>query len=340
MERCRSRRLVSDVCRLLTEASRVPLHSRSVATAVLVALLLSLLLALTACGGSSVGRRRRVDARSAAAAAFPVTVTGDNGELTLDAQPETIVSMSATRHRDALRHRRRRPGRGRRQHLELPRRTCRPPTCRPSPPTPRRSPTYEPDLVVLSDDLNGIVDALDALQGARPCCSAPPQTLDDSYEQLDDPRRRDRSRRRGRDGRRRHAGPDRRRRRRRCAATPKGMTRLPRARPDLLLRGELARSSAASTRCSAWRTSPTRRPTPPAATRSCPPSTSSAQAPDLIVLADTVCCDQTAETLAQRPAFDTVPAVKDGPGARGQRRHRLPLGSAGRRLRRVGRRRR
>ena len=64
------------------------------------------------------------------------------------------------------------------------------------------------------------------------------------------------------------------------------------------------------------------------------------QAPDLIVLADTVCCDQTAETLAQRPAFDTVPAVQDGPGARRQRRHRLPLGSAGRRLRRVGRRRR
>jgi len=35
-------------------------------------------------------------------------------------------------------------------------------------------------------------------------------------------------------------------------------------------------------------------------------------APDLIVLADTVCCQQTADTLAKRPAFDTVPAVKDG----------------------------
>ncbi len=28
--------------------------------------------------------------------AFPVTVTGDDGDLTLDAQPESIVSMSAT----------------------------------------------------------------------------------------------------------------------------------------------------------------------------------------------------------------------------------------------------
>ncbi|WP_209307838.1 ABC transporter substrate-binding protein [Geodermatophilus sp. DF01_2] len=35
------------------------------------------------------------------------------------------------------------------------------------------------------------------------------------------------------------------------------------------------------------------------------------QAPELVVLADTVCCGQTAESLAQRPAFDTVPAVKE-----------------------------
>jgi iron complex transport system substrate-binding protein len=36
------------------------------------------------------------------------------------------------------------------------------------------------------------------------------------------------------------------------------------------------------------------------------------QAPELVVLADTVCCDQSAETLAQRPAFDTIPAVREG----------------------------
>ncbi|MGZ4644309.1 MAG: ABC transporter substrate-binding protein, partial [Blastococcus sp.] len=33
------------------------------------------------------------------------------------------------------------------------------------------------------------------------------------------------------------------------------------------------------------------------------------QKPDLIVLADTVCCQQSAATVAKRPAFDTVPAV-------------------------------
>ena len=33
-------------------------------------------------------------------------------------------------------------------------------------------------------------------------------------------------------------------------------------------------------------------------------------APDLVVLADTKCCQQTESTLAKRPAFDTLPAVK------------------------------
>jgi iron complex transport system substrate-binding protein len=36
------------------------------------------------------------------------------------------------------------------------------------------------------------------------------------------------------------------------------------------------------------------------------------QAPDLIVLADTKCCEQSAAILAQRPAFDTLPAVQEG----------------------------
>ena len=35
-------------------------------------------------------------AETSGSAAFPVTVTGADGELTLDEQPETIVSMSAT----------------------------------------------------------------------------------------------------------------------------------------------------------------------------------------------------------------------------------------------------
>lgn len=33
--------------------------------------------------------------------------------------------------------------------------------------------------------------------------------------------------------------------------------------------------------------------------------------PDLIVLADTVCCGQTARTVAARPGWDSITAVKD-----------------------------
>jgi iron complex transport system substrate-binding protein len=34
--------------------------------------------------------------------------------------------------------------------------------------------------------------------------------------------------------------------------------------------------------------------------------------PDLIFLADTKCCGQTPQTVAKRPAFASIPAVKDG----------------------------
>ena len=56
------------------------------------------------------------------------------------------------------------------------------------------------------------------------------------------------------------------------------------------------RSSAASTRCSACATSPTRPTRRARATRSSRPSTSSSASPDLIVLADTKCCGQSAAT--------------------------------------------
>ena len=93
MERPRWRRLVGDVFRLFW---RLPV-SRSIhrrRSAALVALLLSLLLALTACGGSSTGSDAA--ASESAGGAFPVTVTGDNGDVTLDAAPEAIVSLSPT----------------------------------------------------------------------------------------------------------------------------------------------------------------------------------------------------------------------------------------------------
>src|SRR5215218_6945056 len=57
--------------------------------------LVALLLAVTACGDSSSDDTSS-EASGSPDGQFPVTVTGDNGDLTLDEQPETIVSMSAT----------------------------------------------------------------------------------------------------------------------------------------------------------------------------------------------------------------------------------------------------
>jgi iron complex transport system substrate-binding protein len=36
------------------------------------------------------------------------------------------------------------------------------------------------------------------------------------------------------------------------------------------------------------------------------------ESPDLIVLADTICCEQTAETVAERPGWDQIEAVANG----------------------------
>ncbi|WP_209307839.1 hypothetical protein [Geodermatophilus sp. DF01-2] len=59
------------------------------------ALLLPLLLALPACG-TDAPTAEGPGTDAAAGGAFPVTVTGDDGELTLDERPESIVSMSAS----------------------------------------------------------------------------------------------------------------------------------------------------------------------------------------------------------------------------------------------------
>ena len=69
--------------------------------------------------------------------------------------------------------------------------------------------------------------------------------------------------------------------------------------------GQLLRAARAA------RTSPTR---PPGANQY--PQLSAeyiiASDPDLIVLADTVCCGQTRATVAARPGWDAIAAVKDG----------------------------
>src|SRR3954468_8445686 len=147
----------------------------------LLALLLSLLLALTACGGSSAGDDSA--ASSSTGGAFPVTVTGDNGDLKLDAQPEKIVSMSAsaTEMLYAI---------GADDQVEAVDSSSNYPEGVPTTDLSSFTPNaeaiakYDPDLVVLSDDMNGIVDALGALKVPTLLLGAA-KTLDDTYAQID-----------------------------------------------------------------------------------------------------------------------------------------------------------
>ncbi len=50
--------------------------------------------------------------------------------------------------------------------------------------------------------------------------------------------------------------------------------------------------------------------------------------PDYILLADTICCGQSVATVAARPGWSGLAAVKGGPGARAERRRRVAMGSA------------
>ena len=277
--------------------------------ALLGALLLSLLLALTACGGSSGdGGSSASGTTGADAGGWPVTVTGDNGELTLDEQPEAIVSMSAsaTEMLFAI---------GAGPQVEAVDDTSNFPEDAPLTdlsaftPNAEAIAAYSPDLVVLSDDLNGIVDALGAL-GIPVLQLGAAQTLDDSYEQLE------------------------------TLGTATGHADdAAKVITDMQDRIEAAVESVGDSGAG-LRVYHELDPTFFSASSTSfiggvyqlfgleniadgaedasggYPQLSAeyvvGQAPDLVVLADTICCDQSAESFAQRPAFDTLPAVQEG----------------------------
>lgn len=274
-----------------------------------VAVLFPLLLAGCAAddgGGSDPGSG--AGSTSADDAAFPVTVTGNNGELTLDEQPENIVvlSASATEMLFAI---------GAGPQVEAVDDTSNYPEEAPTTDLSAFSPNaeaiagYQPDLVVLSDDMNGIVDALDALSVPTLQLGAA-QSLEDTYAQLEIL------------GDATGHGDD----------AAKLVT-------DIQDRIEAAVESVPDD-VEGQRVYHELDPSFFSATSSTfigsiyslfgleniadgaedasggYPQLSAeyvvGQAPDLIVLADTICCQQTAEAVAQRPAFDTVPAVQNG----------------------------
>ncbi|MGY1639290.1 ABC transporter substrate-binding protein [Geodermatophilus sp. SYSU D00742] len=271
------------------------------------ALLLPLVLVLSACGGTdSAGG----DATTATTPAgdFPVTVTGDAGELTLDQRPENIVSMSAsaTEMLFAI---------GAGDQVEAVDSTSDFPAEAPTTdlsaftPNAEAIAAHDPDLVVLSDDLNGIVDALDALAVPTLLLGAP-STLEESYTQVETlgaaTGRADEAAEVVTDVQDRIAAAvD------SVAAEVQGMRVYHELDPSFYSAtgetfiGSVYRAFGLDNIADGA-----------ADTSGGYPQLSAeyvvGQAPDLVVLADTVCCGQTAATLAERPAFDTVPAVQEG----------------------------
>jgi iron complex transport system substrate-binding protein len=273
-----------------------------------VALLLALPLALTACGGSSSPDDDGSSSGSSAEGAFPVTVSADNGEVTVETEPESIVSMSAsaTEMLFAI---------GAGDQVEAVDMTSNYPEDAPITdlsaftPNAEAIASYDPDLVVLSDDMNGIVDALAALQVPTLHLGAP-QTLEDSYTQIqtlgDATGHADEAAAVVTDVRDRIAAA--------VESVPEdaeGRTVYHELDPTFFsadsstfIGGIYALFGLENIADEAG-----------AAAGGYPQLSAEyvvGEAPDLIVLADTKCCAQSAETLAQRPAFDTVPAVQEG----------------------------
>jgi ABC-type Fe3+-hydroxamate transport system substrate-binding protein len=273
----------------------------------LLAVPVALLLTLTACGDDSSDADAAAPEGSASDA-FPVTVTGADGELTLEEQPETIVSMSATATEMLF-------AIGAGDQVEAADDTSNYPEDAPSTDLSAFTPNaeaiaeYAPDLVVLSDDLNGIVDSLDALSVPTLLLPAA-ETLDDSYEQLEvlgDAT-----------GHAEEADEVVADMQDRIAAAVESV---PAEAQGTRVYHELDPSfysAASSTFIGSIYTQlglENIADGAPDATGGYPQLSAeyiAGQAPGLIVLADTKCCGETAETVAQRPAFGTLPAVQEG----------------------------
>jgi iron complex transport system substrate-binding protein len=280
---------------------------RSTAAASLPAVLLTLLLVLTACGSDSSDSGATASENSDTGA-FPVTVTGADGELTLEEQPETIVSMSATATEMLF-------AIGAGDQVEAVDDTSNYPEEAPTTELSAFTPNaeaiaeYAPDLVVLSDDLNGIVDALDALSVPTLLLPAA-DTVDDTYEQLetlgDATGHAEEADEVVADVQDRIAAA--------VESVPAG-TEGTRVYHELDPSFYSAASSTFIGSIYSMFGLENIADGAPDAAGGYPQLSAEyivGQAPDLIVLADTACCEQSAETVAQRPAFDTVPAVQEG----------------------------
>ena len=271
---------------------------------------------LAACGGGSSSGTTTTTAGAGAssssqastqAATYPVTVTGDNGQVTIPAQPKKIVSLSPadTEILYAI-------GAGS-QVVAVDDQSNYPqgvPTTKLSgyKPNAEAIAGYAPDLVVLSGDDNGVVSALTKLKIPALVLGAP-KTLDASYAEYATLGKAT--------GHEAEAAKTAQQVKDRIAAA---VASVPKSDKPLKVYHELDQTffSATSTTFigSVYKLFGLQNIADTAKGADSGYPQLSAEyvvkaAPDLVVLADTKCCQQTEATLAKRPAFNTLPAVKD-----------------------------
>lgn len=288
-------------------ATRSTSRARRLSPAALLALLTALLLVLTACGDSS-DEGDDAPAASSEAADFPVTVTADNGEVTVDERPGAIVSMSpsATEMLFAI-------GAGDQveavdSNSDFP---ADVPTTELSAFTPNAEAIvgYEPDLVVLSDDINGIVDALEGLDVPVLLLGAA-GSLDDTYEQMallgEVTGHADEAADAVADVQDRIEAA--------VASVPADAAgqRVYHELDPSLYSADSSTFIGSIYTLFGLENVADGAPDPSGGYPQLSAEYLVEQAPDLIVLADTECCGESAETVAQRPAFAGIPAVVDG----------------------------
>lgn len=293
----------------LSRAARSTSRARwRLSPAALLALLTALLLALAACGDSSDDDGGTSAASSSEAASFPVTVTAANGEVTLDESPEAIVSMSptATEMLFAI-------GAGDQvkavdDNSNYP---AEAPTTDLSSFTPNAEAIvgYSPDLVVLSDDLNGIVDALEALDVPVLLLEAAGD-LDDTYAQMELL-----GEATGHSDEAADAAADVQDRIEAAVASVSTDVQGQRVYHELdpgLYSADSSTFIGSIYSMFGLENVADGAPDPSGGYPQLSAEYIVEQAPDIIVLADTKCCGESAQTVAQRPAFGTVPAVVQG----------------------------
>lgn len=265
---------------------------------------------LAACGSGESTSAATPDPTTASvtASSFPVTVSAANGEVTIAEQPTKIVSLAPTATETLFAI-----GAGEQvvavdDQSDYPEQAPRTKLSG-FQPNAEAVAAYQPDLVVASNDANGLVDSLEALK--IPTLLLPAAaTLDEAYEQIEtlgtatgnldtatDVRK---------DVEARIAAAV-----ASVPATAKGLKIYHELDPSFYtvtsktfigsiysLFGLTNIADAAADQAGGY------------------PQLSAEfivkAAPDVIVLADSECCGQSQASVAKRPAFDTVPAVKNG----------------------------